>query len=47
MEEREPFDIDAPDEPEPSTDDVDGELVGGADDDDEPWFDTEGGSDGG
>ena len=42
MEEREPFDLDVPDEPEPSTDDVDGEAVGG--EDDEPWFETEGGT---
>jgi hypothetical protein len=44
MTERDPFE-DTPDEPEPSTDDVDAELAGDAEDD-QPWFDTEGGSNG-
>jgi hypothetical protein len=39
MEEREPFDLDVPDEPEPSTDDVDADAVEDAD-----WTDTPGGA---
>jgi hypothetical protein len=46
MEEREPFEeLEVPDEPEPSTDDVDGEAVGGTDDA-KPWFDADAGSNG-